>query len=142
MPFDLASAQAAGLPAGGDLIPVALGGAPVRFAGAVFTCATDAAGTYTAPIRLPRGARVLGLILNSSVTLGGIATIAIGIAGAAGKYRAAATYTPVDTLTLVGLNAALLVPLAAEEQILLTVAAASLPASGRFFFGFLYTTNH
>jgi hypothetical protein len=141
MPFDLASSAAAAN-AALDLVPVSLGGGKVRVAAAVFTCASDAAGTYTAPIRLPRGARVICGFINASATMGASATLAIGIAGATGKYRAAATYTTADTFTLLGLNAALLTPLTAEEQILLTTAVAALPASGRLLIGFLYVQDN
>lgn len=140
MPFANASSAAAAN-AATDVIPVADLGGKVRVAQAVFNCASDGTGTYTAPIRLPAGARVICAYINASVTMGASATIAIGIAGSTGKYRAAATYTSADTFTLLGLNAALAVALAAEEQILLTVAAAALPASGRLIIGFLYTDN-
>ncbi len=140
MPFDLASSAAAAN-AALDLIPVALAGGKVRCSAAVFTCASDAAGTYTAPIKLPRGARVICGFINASATMGASATLAIGIAGATGKYRAAAVHTAVDTFTLLGLNAALMTPLAAEEQILLTTAVAALPSSGRLIIGFLWIDN-
>lgn len=140
MPFANASSVAAGV-AGTDFVPVADLGGKLRIANAVFNCASDAAGTYTAPVRLPRGARVLFLVLNASVSMGGTATLAIGIAGATGKYRAAATFTAVSTPTLVGLNATVGEPLLADEQILLTVAAAALPASGRLVLSFVYADN-
>lgn len=140
MAFDNASSAAAAN-AARDLVPVSLLGGKVRLAAATFTCAADAAGTYTAPIKLPRGARVICGFINASATMGASATLAIGIAGATGKYRAAATYTTGDTFTLLGLNATVLAPLAAEEQILLTTAVAALPASGRLVIGFLYIDN-
>lgn len=140
MPFDLALSAAAAN-AATTQIPVALGGGKLRVAAAVFTNATDAVGTYTAPIRLPAGARVLFGFINSAVTLGGTATVAIGIPGTAGKYRAAAVYTATDTFTILSLTAVSMVPLAADEQIIVTVAAASLPASGRWFLGFVYSEN-
>lgn len=138
MPFVNAASSAAG---GAGVIPSAVMGGKVRCAIAEFTCATDVVGTYTVPIRLPRGARVIALMLNASATMGASATIAIGIAGAVEKYRAAATYTTANTLTLVSLNAATGAELAAEEQIIMTVAVASLPSSGRLLIGFLYTDN-
>lgn len=140
MPFDNASSAAAAN-AGTDLIPASLLGGNVKVAAATFTCASDAAATYTAPIKLPKGARVLCGFINASATMGASATIAIGIAGATGKYRAAATYTTGDTFTLLGLNATVLAPLTAEEQILLTVGTAALPSSGRLVIGFLYIPN-
>ncbi len=140
MPFVNNSSIAAGV-ATGDFIPVADLGGKRRTAMAVFTCAADAVGTYTVPIRLPRGARVVECALNTSVTFGATATIAIGIAGTVGKYRAAATLTAVDQWVTVALNAAVGVALAAEEQIIMTVAAAALPASGRLVVRFDYVDN-
>jgi hypothetical protein len=139
MAFVNAASAAAGLT---GLIPTSVLGGKVRVACAEFTCATDAIGTYTAPIKLPKGARVIAGFINASATMGASATLAIGISGATGKYRAAATYTTADTLTLLGLNAALMAVLTAEEQILLTVASAALPASGRLLIGFLYVQEN
>lgn len=138
MPFVNASSNAAGVNTAPGYIPSALLSGKARVALAEFACAADAAGTYTVPVRLPRGARVLTMFLNASVTMGASAQIAIGIAGATGKYRAAATYTTADTLTLVSLNAATGVALAAEEQIIMTTTVAALPASGRLLIGFIY----
>lgn len=140
MPFVNSTAIAAG-GSTPNLLPAALLGGRVRVALAEFTCASDAAGTYTVPIRLPIGARVLTCFLNASVTMGASAQLAIGIAGATGKYRAAAVYTTADTLTFVSLNAATGVALTAEEQILLTTTVAALPASGRLLIGFLYVVD-
>lgn len=137
MPFVNASSNAAAS-AATALIPTQLIRGRVRIACAEFTCASDATGTYTVPIRLPIGARVLTMFLNASATMGASATIAIGISGTTGKYRAAATYTTADTLTFSSLNAATMAVLTAEEQIIMTVAAAALPSSGRLLVGFLY----
>lgn len=79
--------------------------------------------------RLPKGARVLYGILNSSVSLGS-STLAIGVAGNTGKYRAAAVFTAVDTPTVFVPAAVAGDPLASEEIVILTIAAAALPASG------------
>jgi len=140
MPFVNASSAAAAN-AGTDMVPVADLGGKLRIASAVFTCASDGTGTYTTPIRLPRGARVLFLMLNASATMGASATIAIGITGSTGKYRAAATYTSADTATFLALNAAHMSALTADEQIIMTVASAALPASGRLVISFVYADN-
>lgn len=140
MPFENPSSVAAAN-AGIELVPAARLGGKVRIATAVFNCATDAQATYTSPIVLPKGAQVIAGFINASATMGASATLAIGITGTTGKYRAAATYTTGDTLTWLGLNATLATPLAAAEQILLTVAAAALPGSGRLIIGFLYVDN-
>lgn len=139
MPFLNASSAATGV--GSDLVPQTALGARVRTAIAEFTLAADAAGTYTVPIRIPRGARVIQFGMNASATLGGTATVAIGIAGTVGKYRAAAVYTTADAWTFFALNAATGAELANEEQIIMTVAAAALPASGRLLILFQWVDN-
>jgi hypothetical protein len=146
MPFVNASSAAAAN-AGADLVPVADLGGKLRVAQAVFNFNTDAQAVYTIPIRLPRGARVLETAINTSVTTGS-ATIAIGIAGTAAKYRAAAAVTSADLwvgsgVATVGgvLNATAGAVLAAEEQLIMTVAAASLPASGRMVIRVIYADN-
>lgn len=141
MPFVNASTVAAGSVTLNTLVPPNVLHGRVRSAIAEFTAASDAQGTYTAPIVLPKGCKVLFCFLNASVTMGGTATIAIGISGATGKYRAAATYTSADTWTTSALNAAVGATLAADEQILVTVAAAALPSSGRLLIGFFYVID-
>lgn len=146
MPFVNANATAAGI-VGGDQIPVRELGAKRRVAHAVFTFATDAAGTYTIPVRIPAGAVVEAVDINTSVTTG-TATIAIGITGAVGKYRAAAAVTSTDLWVGSGaaavggaLNAICGVPLAVEEQLIMTTASATLPASGRMVIRVTYVDN-
>lgn len=135
MPFVNASSAATG--AGSDLVPSANLGGKLRVAHAVYNYATDAQGVYTIPIRVPRSAVVMEVAFNTSVSTGS-ATVAIGIAGAPAKYRAAAAITTTDTWVTTGaatpgtlLNAVAGVPLAAEEQLIMTTAAATMPASGR-----------
>jgi hypothetical protein len=79
-----------------------------------------------------RGEQFLFGVLTSTVSLG-TSTIAIGAAGATGKYRAAATFQTVDTPTLFGLAAAGLGglgKLAADEEVFITIGTANLPTSG------------
>ena len=52
-----------------------------------------------------KGEQFLFGVLNATVSLG-TSTVAIGIAGATGKYRAAAAFTATDTPTLFGAGAA------------------------------------
>jgi len=68
----------------------------------------------------------------------GSTTIAVGIAGTVGKYRSAATYTTTDTWTELGAASTLGVELTAEEQLILTTAAAALPSSGTLMVRVLY----
>lgn len=77
---------------------------------------------------VPVGSTFLYGILTTTVTLG-TSTVAIGITGTTGKYRAAATFTAVDTPTLFGVTAGQ-APLTAAETVFITIATASLPASG------------
>ncbi len=79
--------------------------------------------------RLPKGARLLYGLLNATVSLS-TATIALGIAGNAGKYRTAAVFTAVDTPTLFGAAANAGEALAAEEIVVLAIGTAALPAAG------------
>lgn len=78
--------------------------------------------------RIPAGMRFLYGVLTSSVSLG-TSTLAIGIAGTTGLYRAAATFTAVDTPTMFGTAIAGMAaaPLAADQLVILTPAVANLP---------------
>ena len=90
--------------------------------------------------RLPKGARVLYGVLNTDTSLGS-STVAIGIAGATGKYRAAATFTATNTPTLFGANAGVGVGIPAEETVIVTIAAANFPGSGTLKVTMLYSLD-
>lgn len=126
--------------AGGVPAPGLLNGA-VRACVERVTLASQPAADTIVVGRIPKGAKPLGFILSSSVSLGGTATIAIGTAAAPAKYRAAAVFTAVDTPTLVGIATALHAALAADEDILITIAAAALPASGALNILTLYAVD-
>lgn len=84
--------------------------------------------------RLPAGYVPDFGMITSSVTLG-TSVIAIGTSkthGTNGQYRAAATFTAVDTPTLFGITATManLSALAADTPVYLTVATATLPTAG------------
>jgi len=80
--------------------------------------------------RIPAGHTFAFGVLTAGVSLG-TATVAVGPAGATGKYRAAAVFTATNTPTMFGVAAAVDdAPLAAPEDVLLTIAVAALPASG------------
>lgn len=89
---------------------------------------------------LPAGATFAYGVLNTTASLGS-STLAIGIAGTAGKYRAAGTFTATDTPTLFGTaaQAALASPLSAEENVIGTIAAANLPSSGTLVVDLYYS---
>ena len=90
--------------------------------------------------KLPKGARVLYGLLTSTVSLGS-STVAIGIGGTTGKYRAAATFTATDTPTAFGVTANIGEPLAAEEILFITIGAATLPGSGTLRVTVFYTLD-
>lgn len=90
-----------------------------------------ASGDTNVCFRIPAGYKpTLGWLL-ASATMGATATIAVGNSTTAGKYRTAAIFTAVDTPTLfMNSSAGDDVPLTADEEVLITIAAASLPSSG------------
>ena len=102
--------------------PVSAVGGKTRTSLEVFNYATDAQGAYNIGPAIPAGARILSVELNTSVSTGS-ATLAIGITGTAGKYRAAAALTTADTWVQANLTAAVTDVLTADEQLVMTVAA-------------------
>lgn len=81
--------------------------------------------------RIPAGYKPLWGVLLGSATMGAAATIAVGIAGTAAKYRAAAIFTAVDTPTMfMKSSAADDDPLAADEDVIMTWGTADGPAAG------------
>ena len=97
---------------------------------ASFTMAAQASGDDIVLARIPAGYRFAFGIINASATMGASATVAIGIAGATGKYRAAAVFTAAAP-TLFGVSTATDDDaLTAEENVLLTIAVAALPGAG------------
>jgi hypothetical protein len=125
----------------GQMLNFAQSGGKLRLAYERFTLAAEVAGSYPIATPLPAGAVPYGGFLLSSVSLGS-STIAIGISGTTGKYRAAATFTATDVPTLFGVSTALGTPLTAQEQLLMTVAAATLPGSGTLHIGMFYALNN
>lgn len=120
--------------------PHAAGG-KVKVVSETFTYASDVAASYNiGGGLLPVGARVLDAYLVTSVTTGS-ATLALGIAGNTGKYITAAAVTTANQRTVSINQAALLTELTVAEQLQLTVAAASLPASGTLRIVVLYVVD-
>lgn len=79
--------------------------------------------------RVSKGARGVHHVIQPSVALGGVATIALGITGNVGKYRAAAIKN--DTVReTVSMAVNTTAELAADEDQFLTVGAAALPNGG------------
>lgn len=107
---------------------------------AKITYAAQAAADDIKLFKLPKGCLPLFGFLNAD-TSSGSTTIAIGISGSTGKYRAAAAFTATNTPTLFGVVAGLgIVPLAADEEILATLAAATAPGSGTLYVGMVVAT--
>lgn len=94
-----------------------------------FTMDTQTTSDTINVCRLPKGAVVLYGILTNSATMGAAATVAIGITGTTGKYRAAAVKTTI-TPEVFGVAAGLNTALTAEETVFITIAVASLAAAG------------
>jgi hypothetical protein len=89
------------------------------------------AGDTNVLCRIPQGEAFLFGILNPSVGLGAAATVAIGNATTAGKYRAAAIQNTAEAKEVFGLSTAMDdAPLGAYEDVLMTIAAAALPGAG------------
>jgi hypothetical protein len=97
---------------------------------ATITLATQTTADTIVIGQIPSGEDFAFGVLTSTVSLG-TSTIAIGISGNTGKYRAAATFTATDTPTFFGTTTQVAaLALSAEEQIYITIGVASLPASG------------
>jgi hypothetical protein len=106
-----------------------VGGRLRRFR-ATITLASQADGDTVVLASVPAGYAFAYGVINASATLGSTATVAIGISGTAGKYRAAAVFTAAAP-TLFGVSTAVDdAPLSAAETVILTVGAAALPSSG------------
>lgn len=89
---------------------------------------------------LPVGARVLEVLMTTSVTTGS-ATLALGISGSTAKYKAAGAITTANVPQVFGVAAALNTTLTSAEQLFLTIAGASLPASGTLVVTVLYVVD-
>ena len=107
----------------------AVQGGRVRRFRATITLASQAVDDTVVLAQVPAGYAFAYGILNASATLGS-STIAIGIAGTAAKYRAAAVFTAAAP-TLFGISTAVDdAPLTAQEVVILTNTTAALPSSG------------
>ena len=90
--------------------------------------------------KVPAGYRfAFGIINAGSATFGASATVAIGVAGATGKYRTAAVFTAAAPTLFGNSTAADDDALTAEETVLLTVAVAALPGSGTGYVDLYYS---
>lgn len=106
---------------------------------ATITLASQASGDTITLTRLPPGSAFAFGMLSASVSLG-TATIAIGIAGNAGKYRADAVHTATVPTTFGVATTVDDAPLADAETVILTISTAALPSSGTLVVDF-YTSG-
>lgn len=142
----------AGLPM--DLPKSALLSGKTRWQVATIALAAQTTSDVIHIARIPKGAVLLGFLMNTDTSLGS-STIAFGNAhsGNSAKYKAAAAFTATDTPTWVmkAAGAGLDLSLATcydindkdspYEDIIITIAAATMPASGRFVVATLYATE-
>lgn len=107
----------------------AVQGGRIRRFRATITLASQADGDTVVLAQVPAGYAFAYGIINASATLGS-STVAIGVSGTAGKYRAAATFTGAAP-TLFGVVGAVDdAPLTSGETVILTNTTAALPSSG------------
>lgn len=109
---------------------------------ATFTYASQATTDTLVLGNLPAGATFAFGVINTSVSMG-TSTLAIGISGTTGKYKAAGSaITATDTPTLFGVATvagASDPALSAEEQVIGTIGTAALPASGTLVVDLYYS---
>lgn len=89
---------------------------------------------------LPAGATFAFGVLCAD-TSSGSTTLAIGTSGSTAKYKAAAAFTATDTPTLFGKLAVVgaAAALTADEQVIVTMAAATAPSSGTLVVDLYYS---
>lgn len=100
----------------------------VRVKRATITLASQTTSDTIVIAKAMAGENFLYGAINNTVSLG-TSTIAIGVAGATGKYKAAGTKTTTDTVALFGVTAAQ-TTVSSDEEIFITIGTANLPASG------------
>lgn len=126
------------LPAGKPNATAGYGAHLIRYR-ATITLASQTTSDTIVCADVPAGMAFAGGEITSSVSLGS-STIAIGVSGTTGKYRAAATFTATDTPTPFGIATVMgAAALTAAERVFITIAAATLPASGTLVVDLYYS---
>lgn len=116
----------------------AVQGGRLRRFRATITLASQADGDTVTLAKVPAGYAFAFGVINASATLGS-STVAIGVAGTAGKYRASAVFTAAAP-TLFGVVGAVDdAPLTASETVILTNTTAALPSSGTLVVDLYYS---
>jgi len=132
------SANATTVPVGYKPAATVVGARLRRLRGS-FTYASQTTSDTLVIGNLPTGATFAYGVLTASASSGST-TLAIGITGTTGKYRAAGAFTATDTPTLFGTaTAASAAPLSAEEQVFITIAGATAPSSGTLVVDLYYS---
>lgn len=110
----------------------------VRFRASI-TLATQTTSDTIVVAIVPAGYAFAFGILTTDTSLG-TSTISIGITGTTAKYRALAVFTATDTPTFFGKASAISgATLTADETVFITIATASLPASGTLVVDMYYS---
>lgn len=105
-------------------------GATLACFSATITLATQTTSDTIVLAKVPEGYRFSHGIMTTGTSLGS-ATVAIGVAGTTGKYRAAATFTATNTPTMFGVATGVNAAVASGgETVFVTIGTASLPGSG------------
>ena len=107
---------------------------------ATITLASQASDDTIVIAKARQGEKFVAGIITTDTSLGS-AKIQIGNATATAKYKADATFTSVDTPTLFG-KAAAMAALEDDEEIIITVGTAALPASGTLKVSMLFAVNN
>lgn len=118
------------------------GGVLKRLRGTFTLSATAVTTSDTLVVgNLPAGATFAFGVINASATMGASATLAIGTTGATGKYRAAAVFTAAAPTLFgdVAQQGAADPALSAEELVIVTIGAASLPTAGTLVVDIFYS---
>lgn len=107
-------------------------GGRVRRFRATVPFAGQASGDTIVLAEVPAGHTFAYGVINNTATFGASATIAIGTATTAAKYRAAAVQTATGPQLFGVASAADDVPLTDAERVIMTVGVAALPTSAEF----------
>lgn len=102
----------------------------IRFRASITLASQTTSDTIVVAV-IPAGYAFAYGLITTDTSLGS-STVAIGITGTVALYKAAATFTATDTPTLFGKAAAIAqATLTADQTIFITIAAATMPASGQ-----------
>lgn len=115
--------------AAGTILAPGFAGGTVRVFNEEVTLAGQAIADTIEVASLPKGAIPLCGVIVTDTAFGATATVAVGISGTAGKYRAAAVLN-VTTPEMFGVAGGVGEALTVDETVIITVAAAALPGAG------------